>query len=228
MSIHLQRQISKLKEMILSMGTLTEEAVAKATRAIETRDPLLAKQVIDGDSEIDLMEIDVEEECLHTLALHQPVALDLRYVVAVLKINNDLERIADLAVNVAEKVTFLRQVSAPVAANFELPGMAKSVRAMLKQSLDALVNIDPELAEQVRAADDHVDLVHKEMYRVVEQNIRAEPEKVEALVNLLGVSRNLERIADHAVNIAEDVIYLAKGDILRHSRPHPLRNDAAS
>lgn len=225
MSLHLQRQISKLKQMILSMGTLTEEAVAKATRAIETRDPQLAKAVIDGDSEIDLMEIDIEEECLHTLALHQPVALDLRYVVAVLKINNDLERIADLAVNVAEKVNFLRQVSNPVAENFELPEMAKSVRTMLKQSLDALVNIDSELAEKVRAADDQVDLVHKQMYKVVEQNIRAQPEKVEALVNLLGVSRNLERIADHAVNIAEDVIYLARGDILRHSRPHPLRKD---
>lgn len=224
MSLHLQRQIQKLKEMILAMGTLTEEAVVKATRAMEARDPELAKAVITGDSEIDLMEIDIEEECLHTLALHQPVAFDLRYVVAVLKINNDLERIADLAVNIAEKVTFLRQVSLPVSANFELPAMAKAVRGMLKFSLDALVNIDTDLAEKVRASDDEVDLLHKAMYQVVEQSIRTDPQRVEALVNLLGVSRNLERIGDHAVNIAEDVIYLARGDILRHSRPHPLRN----
>lgn len=218
MSIHLQRQIAKLKEMILALGTLVEESVEGAIRSIETRDTALAKRVIDRDNEIDLMEIEVEEECLHTLALHQPVAFDLRYVVAVLKINNDLERIADLSVNVAEKVEFLVRNHAPENVPFDLPLMARRVRTMLKQSLDAMVNLDPELAEQVRATDDLVDGTHRQMYQHVKQAIRKNPEDVELLVNLLSVSRNLERIADHCVNIAEDVVYMAKGDILRHSR----------
>ncbi|MCE9589969.1 MAG: phosphate signaling complex protein PhoU [Planctomycetes bacterium] len=222
MSLHLQRQINRLKDMILALGTLVEENTEAAIRAIETRDAKLAAAVIERDNEIDQKEIDVEEECLHTLALHQPVAFDLRYIVAVLKINNDLERIADLAVNIAEKVEFLIKNRAPTGIPFDLPQMTQKVRAMLKQSLDALVNLDPEIAEVVRRTDDEVDLIHRQMYQHVKQAIRQNPEDVELLVNLLSVSRNLERIADHAVNIAEDVIYMAKGDILRHSRTHVI------
>jgi len=217
MSLHLQRQLSKLKEHILALGALVEEAVADAIRAIETRDAVLAAQVIERDTEIDLMEVDIEEECLHTLALHQPVAFDLRYVVAVLKINNDLERIADLAVNIAEKVELLNKNQAPKPpTGMEMSVVAAKVRMMVKQSLDAMVDINPELAELVIQSDDEVDLLHKQTYLMVKQNIRTNPENVELSINLLSVSRNLERIADHAVNIAEDVVYMAKGDILRH------------
>jgi len=226
MSLHLQRQINRLKDMILALGTLVEESVEAAIRAIETRDAGLAASVIERDNEIDQKEIDVEEECLHTLALHQPVAFDLRYVVAVLKINNDLERIADLAVNISEKVDFLIKNHAPSGIPFDLPDMAKKVRTMLKQSLDALVNLDPNIAEAVRRTDDDVDLIHRQMYQHVKQAIRKDPESVELLVNLLSVSRNLERIADHTVNIAEDVIYMARGDILRHSRTHAIPKNA--
>jgi phosphate transport system protein len=234
MSLHLRRQIDKLKEMILALGTLAEESVEGAIRAFETRDPILAQQVIDKDSEIDLMELEVEEECLHTLALHQPVAFDLRYVVAVLKINNDLERIADLAGSIAENVAFLARASGGGAGGAsgktlgDLPLMSRRVRVMLKQSLDAMVNLDPALAEQVRNNDDEVDEMHSQMYLNVKQAIRQSPQEVEVLLNLLNVSRILERIADHTVNIADDVIYMVKGDILRHSRPHPLQRDKKS
>lgn len=222
MSLHLQRQIDKLKKMVLTLGTRVEETVEGAIRSIETRDTSNAQKIIDADNEIDLMEIDVEEECLHTLALHQPVAFDLRYVVAVLKINNDLERIADLAVNIAEKVEYLRQWNPPTIAAFDLPTMTRKVRVMLHQSLDAMVQIDPDMAEKVRAMDDEVDLIHRQMYHSVQKAIRQNPEDVDFLISLLGVSRNLERIADHAVNIAEDVIYMARGDILRHKRVHTI------
>jgi phosphate transport system protein len=224
MSLHLQRQLSKLKEHILALGALVEESVVDAIRAIETRDGKLADLVIQRDTEIDLMEVDIEEECLHTLALHQPVAFDLRYVVAVLKINNDLERIADLAVNIAEKVELLNKNHAPVTpSGLELSAMAQKVRIMVKQSLDAMVDINPDLAEIVIQSDDDVDAIHKKMYLSVKQNIRQHPDGVELYINLLSVSRNLERIADHAVNVSEDVIYMAKGDILRHRNNPPLK-----
>ncbi len=221
MSMHLQRQIDRLKKMILSVGALVEEAVEGATRAIETRDLSLAKQIIENDQRIDAIEIDVEEECLHTLALHQPVAFDLRYVVAVLKINNDLERIGDLAVNIAEQAIFLAELP-PMDANnaipFDLPQMWSRVRTMLKKSLDALVRIDMELARSVVLSDDEVDEIHRHVYEEIDNAAANTPHRLPHCVHLLSVSRNLERIADHTVNIAEDVMYMAKGDIQRHNR----------
>src|SRR5277367_5814507 len=147
MAIHVQRQIENLKQKILFVGTLVEEAIAKSISALMNRDRNLARTVIDEDDEIDRMEVDVEEEVLKTLALYQPVAADLRFVVAVLKINNDLERMGDLAKNIAKRVLFLTQCE-----RFDLPGdfrsMAAKTQAMVKQSLDALVNSDPALARQ--------------------------------------------------------------------------------
>jgi phosphate transport system protein len=222
MSHHQQRQIDKLKKMILSLGGLVEESVEGAIRAVENRDTDLAAQIIEGDAQIDLAEIDIEEECLHTLALYQPVAFDLRYVVSVLKINNELERIADLAVNIAEQACFLAMEPPLPAPPFDLLGEMRKVRSMLQRSLDALVEMDTELAEWVRRTDDEVDDVHRKMYVHVEQAIRREPDRVAVLINLLNVSRHLERIGDHAVNIAEDVIYMSRGHILRHSREHTI------
>ena len=218
MSVHLQRQIEKLKKMILSLGAMVEESFEGAIRSIDTRDTVLAKKIIDADEQIDMMEIDIEEECLHTLALHQPVAFDLRYVVAVLKINNELERIADLAANVAEQANFLVHNPRLDTTPYDLPRMATMVRSMLKRSLDALVKIDPDLARSVVLMDDEVDEIHRQMYRDVEQSIRDNPDRLEPLINLLNISRQMERIADHAVNIAEDVMYMAMGEILRHRK----------
>jgi phosphate transport system protein len=222
MSLHLERQVSQLKRMLLAVGAQVEEALLNAIKAIEQRDDALARSVIERDRDIDLAEIIVEEECLHTLALYQPVAFDLRFLVAVLKINNELERIGDLAVNIAQQAEFL--VARPKVDDppYDLAKMTQLVRDMVQRSLDALVNIDADKAGEVRAEDDRVDQIHREMFRRIEAAIREDPELVQPYIHLMSVSRHLERIADHAVNIAEDVIYMAKGEILRHHRPHPL------
>jgi phosphate transport system protein len=161
------------------------------------------------------MEVGVEEDCLKILALHQPVAIDLRFIVAVLKINNDLERIGDLAVNIAERSAFLSK-HPPVGLSLGLIEMVDKVQDMLKHSLDALIGLSSGLAQEVCASDDAVDAMNRQMYIKIQDAIRKNPEQLESLIHLLSVSRHLERIADHATNIAEDVIYMVEGQIARH------------
>ena len=163
MAQHLHREITNLKKKILSLSALVEEAVKTAVRSIAQSDVALATYVIDHDFEIDQMEVEVEEECLKILALHQPVAIDMRFIVAVLKINNDLERIGDLAVNVAEQGEYLA-AHEKVSIAFDFAGMSEKVQSMLRKSLDALVNMDPELAHTVCASDDEVDAINRRMY----------------------------------------------------------------
>lgn len=222
--MHLQRQIERIKKMILAQGAMVEEAFEGACRAVQTRDVALANSIIEMDDKIDQMEIDIEEECLHTLALYQPVAFDLRYIVAVMKMNNDLERIADLAVNIAEQAVFLASSPKLAAAPFDVGAMTRKVQWMVKSCLDALVNSDISLSQKVRETDDQVDEMHREAYTAIESGIKARPDQVDQYIHFLSLSRQLERIADHTVNIAEDVIYLVQGDILRHNRPHPGRD----
>lgn len=214
---HLQRQIDKLKKAVLELGARVEQSVQQAIEAIINRDVALAQRVIEADKVIDEMEIDVEEECLHTLALYQPVADDLRFVVAVLKINNDLERIADLAANIAGHVEPL--VGAPDVpfAAFGVYDMADLARKMVKDSLDALVESDVELARNVCASDDQVDDVHRRLYDLVEERVAELPDQFPNLLHMLITARQIERMADHAVNIAEDVLYLIEGEIVRHA-----------
>jgi len=215
MTQHLHREIEKLKKRILALGALVEESLHKAIKSLLERDEKLARQVIKKDEDIDQMEVDVEEECLKILALHQPVAIDLRFIIAVLKINNDLERIGDLAVNIAERAIALC-AKEPLDISFEFPRMVEIARLMLKQSIDALVKMDTGLADKVCAADDKIDTLNREMHRRIQEAIRKHPERLECLIYLLSVSRHLERVADHATNIAEDVIYMAQGEIIRH------------
>lgn len=215
MSEHLQREIRQMKKAILEIGAVVEESLYKAVKALQERDENLAKSVIDNDVEIDHMEVDMEEECLKVLALHQPVASDLRLIVSVLKINSDLERIGDLAVNIAERAAFLATQS-PIDVPLDFPLMAEKTKAMLRKSLDALVNGDSRLAHEVCAADDEVDAMNRQMYMQIQDAIRRHPDRVESLIHLLSVSRHLERVADHATNIAEDVIYMNDGEIVRH------------
>lgn len=215
MSRHLQREIEKLKKHILALSALVEESLHKAIKSLLERDEKLALRVIKGDEDIDQMEVDVEEECLKILALHQPVAIDLRFIVAILKINNDLERIGDLAVNIAERAVFL-STKEPIGIEFDFPRMVEIAKSMLKQSIDALVNMDTALANKVCASDDEIDSLNREMYRQIQGAIRKYPERMECLIHLLAISRHLERIADHATNIAEDVIYMVEGEIIRH------------
>jgi phosphate transport system protein len=214
-SIHLIKEIEKLKKMILSLSAMVEESVQRAVKALDGRDAGLAQRVIDNDYEIDKKEVDVEEECLKILALHQPVAIDLRLIIAVLKINNDLERVADLAVNIAERAQFLA-TQQQVPMWFDFSKMAEKAQEMLHKSLDSLVNLDARLARQVCATDDEVDAMNRQAYLMVQEAIRRYPERMEPLIHMLSVSRHLERIADHATNIAEDVIYMCEGEIVRH------------
>ncbi|MCP4452896.1 MAG: phosphate signaling complex protein PhoU [Planctomycetes bacterium] len=215
MAVHLLREIEHLKKEILMVGAMAELSVREATAAIEQYDADLAHQVIEKDVQLDQMEVDVEEACLKALALHQPVATDLRFIVAVLKINSDLERVGDLAVNMAEHAMFL--ASRPkIDIGFDFATMATGVQAMLKKSLDALVNYDVDLAQQVCAQDDDIDAMNRRMYQLTQHAIQERPEHTETLIHLLAAVRHLERIADHATNIAEDVIYMIKGQIIRH------------
>ena len=215
MPTHLQRELEELKKNLLVLGAKVENTLRQAKVSIEDRNAGLAQQIIDNDFAIDQMEVEIEEECLKLLALYQPVAVDLRFIVTALKINNDLERIGDLTVNIAERSKFLAEHK-PVDVPFDFDAMARKTQAMLKQSLDALVNMDCELAHQVCAADSQVDAINREMYGQVKEGIVKHPEWIEALIHLLSVSRHVERIADHATNIAEDVIYMVEGQIVRH------------
>jgi len=211
----MKREVDKLKQMLLTLCSQVEEQLWQAVKAIKQRDSQMARQVIDRDAEVDQMEVDIEEECLKILALYQPVAIDLRFIITALKINNDLERIGDLSVNIAERAEFLagqERVDVP----FDFEGMAGKTQAMVRLSIDALVNLDCHLAQQVCGSDDEVDQINKEMYDLVKQSILKHPEQIESLIHLLSASRHLERIADHATNIAEDVIYMAEGRIIRH------------
>ena len=215
MSIHLARESDNLKRKLLSLSAIIEEQVQRSVKSVEQRDARLAEEVIRGDIEVDQAEVEIEEDCLKILALYQPVAVDLRFIVAVLKINNDLERIGDLAVNIARKAATLASHS-PLVVPFDLPEMSARARAMLRDSLDSLVNLDTSLARNVCARDDEVDQMKRDIRRQVEEMIRINPEHITLLLKLLAASRNIERIADLATNIAEDVIYMVEGKIIRH------------
>jgi len=215
MSIHLQREIEKLKKCLLSLCAVVEDQVQMAIEAFLQRDETVALVVERRDSEVDQREVEVEEECLKMLALYQPVATDLRLIVAVLKINNDLEEIGDLAVNIARKAAAVA-AEPPLDVPLDIAGMWKKVQTMLRDSLDALVNTDAQLAEAVYGRDDEVDRMKHEMRMEIEAAARRHPELMGRLLKFLAVARNLERIADYSVNIAEDVIYMVNGAIVRH------------
>lgn len=219
----LQREIEKLKKHILELGAVVEERVRMAVKSVEDTDSELARTIIRGDIEIDHMEVDLEEECLKILALYQPVANDLRFIIAVLKINNDLERLGDLAVNIAERATCIPRLESNDMIT-DITTMADKAQAMLRSSLDALVNQDADLAREVCARDDEVDDIHAQLFSKFEEAARRQPDRIQYYTHLMGVSRNLERIADHTTNIAEDVIYMSMGEIVRH-RTSEYRGD---
>lgn len=216
MSEHLRREIESLKQKLLAMSAVTEASVANAVRAIVERSEDLAKAVIQSDVDVDEMEVEIEEDCLKILALHQPVAIDLRFIIAVLKINSDLERVGDLAVNIAERAVYLA-THEKIDMPFDFTSMATKVQKMLTNSIDSLVNLDTRLAHRVRAQDDQVDAMNREMYNLVKNSFVEKPEHANTMLHALSVGRHLERIADHATNIAEEVIYLVEAEIIRHT-----------
>lgn len=216
MERHLQREIENLKRHILALSAEVETDVREAVRAVENRDTALADTVINRETQTNAMEVDVEEECLKILALYQPVASDLRYIIAVLKINQDLERIGDLAVHIAERGLFLCQ-RPRVEIPFRLGLMVDKTQQMLKKVLDGFVNLDENAAREVCASDHEIDDLNREIFQQVKEGVTRNPELFETLLQIIHISRHLERIADHATNIAEDLIYLIEGRIVRHT-----------
>ena len=216
MTLLLHKEIERLKKMLLSLMAVVEENLNKAVLSLENRDLEMAQAVIEDDERIDEMEVEIEEEALKILALHQPVAVDLRFIVSALRTNNELERIGDTAVNLAERATFLSS-QPPLNLPLDIGAMAEKSQEMLRMSLDAFVNMDVNLARTVLKMDDIVDQMNREMFIIVYDKIKEMPEKAEALIHSLSATRHLERVADHATNIAEDVIYLVDAEIVRHT-----------
>ena len=215
MGKHLEVEIQNLKERIVSLGTIVEELVYDAAKAVNDKDISLAQMVIERDNLVNIREVEIEEECLKVLALHQPVAIDLRFIVAVLKINNDFERIGDLASGVAARAIKLSKLNADHFL-LDLHKMTTTAKKMLKQSLDSLVEMNADIARKVFIADDIVDEIHRTNFKLAEDKIKEDPSKAEEVILMLSISRNIERIADLATNVAEDVIYMVEGDIVRH------------
>jgi phosphate transport system protein len=212
----LHKEMAELEKQLLALTAMVEESVQLAFQALVKLDTALAEKLIRSDEEINRMEVDLEEECLKLLALHQPVAKDLRMIVAVLKINNNLERIADQAVNISERALAVAR-EPRVTCPLNLSDMAQMVLAMLAKALDSLIDSDVELARDVLELDEDVDNLHGLNYQLFKDHIRQHPDTIDTVLNYLTVSRHLERIADLATNIAEDVIYLNQGEIIRHT-----------
>jgi phosphate transport system protein len=217
MTKHFQKELEIIKKRILTLGYTVEEFARLGVTAVETKDADLAERIIRKDFEIDEMEVEIEEECLKILALHQPVAVDLRFLIAVIKINNDLERIGDEVVNIAERVKIIAK-RPPLDFSFDYSLMGEKAQKMLKLGLDALVGMDDDIAWKVVHLDDEVDQLKDEAYDQILSAMSADPSRVGYLINLLLISRHIERMADHATNIAEEVIHLIEGEIIRHAQ----------
>lgn len=218
MAKHLARDLEKLQHAILTMAAAVEEAVHTATRALQDRDPGRANGCIAGDAVIDKHENDVQEECLKVLALHQPVAGDLRRVASILLISTDLERMGDLAVGIAERALILaRPAAAGVLVPDRLRDMTARATRMVRQSLDAFVQNDPDLARAVIRLDAEVDQDNASIIADLIHGMKQGGDHVEGALSLFSAVRHVERIADHATNIAEDVVYLVEGAQVRHT-----------
>ena len=215
MSKHMERDLERLQKLVLKMAGLVEEAVFQAAKSLQDRDIEMADRVIEGDNLIDQLENEVLEECLKILALHQPVAVDLRRISAVLLISTDLERMGDLASGIAERALTL---SHPPFANIpsRLKPMTERTIDMVRRSLDAFVHSNVAVARTVIRLDDEVDAHNAAIIHELIAEMKTSPDKIDAALSLFSAVRHVERIADHATNIAEDVIYLVDGEIVRH------------
>lgn len=215
MERHVDLELSRLKEELVRMAGLAEAAIGLAVKALVTRDAEMARQVIASDDAINRLEIEVDELCLRTMALYQPEAKDLRFLAMAMKINNDLERIGDQAVNIAERACELLK-EPPLKPLIDIPRMAQSAQQMLKDSLDAFIQGDPASARAVCRRDDEVDSLDDQIFRELLTYMLQDSKAITRAINLILVSRHLERVADHATNIAENVIYLVQGKTIKH------------
>ncbi len=215
MSKHMERDLERLQKLVLKMAGLVEEAVFQAAQALQDRNIDMAERVIEGDNLIDQLENEVLEECLKILALHQPVAVDLRRISAVLLISTDLERMGDLASGIAERALTLSHPPFAVIPS-RLKPMTERTIDMVRRSLDAFVHSNVAVARTVIRLDDEVDAHNAAIIHELIAEMKTSPDKIDAALSLFSAVRHVERIADHATNIAEDVIYLVDGEIVRH------------
>lgn len=213
---HFHDQLATLKQRLLDMSARAEELVELAVDALRTRDKGKADAVIQGDDEIDSLELEVETLAVELLALQQPMARDLRFVISAIKISSDLERVGDHAVNIAQSALRLIALRSPVTPDPEIEDMARRARRMLSDALDAFVRADGALGREVCRADDQVDALHNSLFRILLTHMMADPRTINPSLELLLVSRNLERVADLATNIGEDAVYLAEGKQIKH------------
>src|SRR5262245_989588 len=219
---HFGEELESLKRRMLEMGTLAEDKVRLAMGALVERDPRLLAEVAAGDAAINQLHLEIDDRCFKLLALHQPMAIDLRVIVAIVKINGDLERIGDLAVNIAEAGARYIQ-HPPVKPLIDLPRMGDIALRMLKRALDALVASDAAEAQAVLAEDDALDGLKNQIFRELLTYMLGDTKKIEPSIDLILISRHLERVADHATNIAEDVIFIVEARDVRHQRDPTAR-----
>ncbi len=215
METHFQKELQELKEDLLNMGALVEEAINTAVQSLVKRDSDLAKKTFEGEDRINRMEIDIEDKCLKFLALRQPMAADLRFITSAMKIITDLERMGDQAVNIAERAISLNQ-EPQLKPYIDIPKVAEITQSMVRDVLDAFVNRDSRLARSVCERDDRVDGLNDQIFREILTYMISDPQTITRAVHLMIVCRCLERIADHATNIAEDVIFLVDGRVIKH------------
>ncbi len=218
MKRHFEHELESLKTNLIKMGSLAEEAVGLAIRALLKQDSKLAQRIVDGDDRINMLEIEIDNAIVDLLALQQPVAVDLRLILAAQKINNDLERIGDHAVNIAESVVVIAQTR-PEERLLQLPRMAEMAQGMLRDAIDGFLHNDAPLGEKVLAQDDQIDELNRTMTKEVLQAMKKDSRMIEGGLELIRVSRNLERVADLATNIAEEVIFIARARLVKHGGP---------
>lgn len=215
MERHFDEELKQLKEKLLKMSGLTEKAINRSVEALMDRDQDMAQAIIPEDNTINMLEIEIDDLCLRFLALHQPQAGDLRFITAIMRINNELERMGDLAVNIAQRVLDIIKDS-PLQPPADIPKMAEAAQGMLKDSIDAFVNNDPKLAQAVCERDDIVDTLNKQIFHNSLHTMCKDPHVIERSVDFILVAKNLERIADLATNVCEDIIYMVDGKVIKH------------
>jgi phosphate transport system protein len=215
MERHFDQELTALKNELLRMASLTERSLTEAMRALIQRDDTLARRVDEYDNELDQLQIEIDDRCIKLFALRQPAASDLRFVAMSMKICTDLERIGDQAVNIAHRAIELNRepLLKPLV---DIPRMAEHARAMIHDALDAFVYANPELARQVIARDDRIDLLNQQLHRELTSFMIEDPATITRALNLMSVAHNLERIGDHATNIAEEIVYLYEARDIRH------------
>jgi phosphate transport system protein len=216
MQRHFHEELEALKQTLLAMGGLVEDQIRRVMRALLERDDALAQEVIDRDQQVNAYDVEVDETCVSLLALHQPTAGDLRFITTAMKIVTDLERIGDQAVNIAQRVLELNR-EPQLKPYIDLPRMAEKAQQMVKESLDAFVARDTELARKVCAEDAAVDALKEQLFRELLTFMMEDPKTIPRAIRLILISRFMERVADHATNIAEMVIYLVEAKMVRHT-----------